>query len=153
MKTLTSRIQESLTNESRNVCGLCPIFNPGKPNQKEFEKKLLPIFTKLKDGADKNANIFRSEDHEATSAIVKGAMDFLIRNINNIQSDCAEMDDNNNYFGIMNDLFNGEFDDTIIDDAYNYCSYDGRKEAYDYVDIVRDDWDKYCKKVVGMEWN
>ena len=39
MKSLVTQLKESLVTETNNtVCGLCPVCDPDKPNQKEFEK-------------------------------------------------------------------------------------------------------------------
>lgn len=151
MKSLIDHLNESLVNESKTVCGLCPVFDPGKPNQKEFEKKLLPIFTKLKDNADKESSIFKAENTEACAAIVKGAMDFLIRNLGNIEDDFA--DEDSSFSGLMSELFDGDYEDILVDGASEYYDFDERREAYDYIEVVSDDWDKYCKKVLHMDWN
>lgn len=151
MKSLVTQLKESLVTETNNtVCELCPVFDPDKPNQKEFEEVLLPIFNKLKDAADKEAKIFGG-DPEENAAVVKGAMDFLIRNIGNIADDFADEDESFSVF--MSDVFADEdYDDAIADDCETYYDFDDKDELYDAIERVRDDWDKYCKKVVKMTW-
>lgn len=149
MKSLTVHLNESLVNESKTVCGLCPVFDPGKPNQKEFKKVLEPIFQKLKDNADEESSIFKAENTEACAAIVKGAMDFLIRNLDNIEDDFA--DEESSFSGLMSELFDGDYEDILADGASKYYDFDERREAYNYIEVVSDDWTNTARRF--FIWN
>lgn len=148
MKSLVEHINEALINESKSVCGLCPRYNQDKPNQKEFVKVLEPIFQKLKAAAD-TTPIRAHSNIRATAAIIKATMDILIRNLENIDDDFSESE--LDFQAFMTDIFD-EYQDMITDEAYEYFDFEGRKETYAYIDSVNSEWDKYCKKVVGMPW-
>lgn len=163
MKSLTNSIHESLVTESKTVCGLCPTFTPETPNQKEFEKIFKPIFDKLKKGADKYAYLageaYAVGERDAVdapdlAAVIKASMDFLIRNLGNIEDDCRDSGNNDNFLDKMQGLFSGDFNEYIKDDVYRYCP-DFRRygtDLDDYVATLHYHFNVYCKKVVGMPW-
>lgn len=164
MKSLVKHLNESLINESRTVCGLCPTFTPEAPNQKEFVKILKPIFEELKKGADKYAylagDVYAAGNKNAVespdlAAVIKASMDFLIRNLSNVEDDCIDTENNDNFRDKMHDLFSGDFNEYIIDDVYEYCSdFDNYGVDFeDYITMLYNNFNTYCKKVVHMNWN
>lgn len=161
MKSLVEHINEALINESKSVCGLCPTFDGS--NEKEFKKILEPIFKKLKNGADKYAylagDVYAMGDREAVespdlAAVIKAAMDFLIRNLSNIKDDCEDTGNNDNFRGKMLELFDGDFNDYFEDEVYDYCDDfdDYGVDLSDYTDMLANNFNTYCKKVVHMDW-
>lgn len=161
MKSLITHINEALVTETKTICGLCPTFDGS--NEKEFEKVLKPIFIKLQKGADKYAymagDVYNMGDREAVeapdlAAVIKAAMDFLLRNLNNIKDDCEGTDNNDNFRGLMQELFYGYFNEYFEDAVYKHCPDFDRygTDLSDYTDMLANHFDVYCKKVVGMLW-